>query len=194
MAKGRNNEWAELDKEWEKNHRPHAGHFSWESDRSIAEEGVLTEFIDAMKLDDQLFFKESRHRGEGNDPPDCEAEHVDGGLVGIEITELVDESSIRSATKGQPYDWKDWRDDLVPTLESIIGRKDNPKKLKGGPYRDYVLLIHTDEPWLELEHTRQLLESHVFPETRLITMAYLLISYDPWEKQYPCIHLNIKDR
>jgi hypothetical protein len=62
---------------------------------------------------------------------------------------------------------------------------------KDPPYSEYVLVIHTDEPWMEIEHTRHVLSTHVFAATSLITRAYLLISYDPIENRYPCIRLNI---
>ena len=192
MARQTRNEWKELAEDIAANHRPHAGHFSWETDRSVAEEGVLKEFEEALAIDGQEFFSQARHRGPGNDPPDCEAINFAGGRMGIEITELVDPASAAAARAGQAYDWKDWTQDLIPTLDRIIRLKDAPAALKDPPYSEYVLLVHTDEPWMELEHTRQSLADHVFPATSLISKTYLLISYDPRERRYPCIRLNIK--
>jgi hypothetical protein len=192
MAKERRNEWEELAEDWAANHRPHAGHFSWETDRSVAEAGVLQEFEEALALDGQKFFSQARHRGPGNDPPDCEADDIAGERIGIEITELVDPASAAAARAGQAYDWKNWRRDLIPTLDRILRKKDATVVLKDPPYSEYVLLIHTDEPWIELDHTRRSLADHVFPATSLITRAYLLISYEPLEKGYPCIRLNIE--
>ena len=91
------------------------------------------------------------------------------------------------------YESKDWRGELIAELDSRIRAKDAPASLKDPPYVEYVLLIFTDEPWIELEYTRNALANHVFPATSLITRAYLLISYDPHEKRYPCIRLNIED-
>lgn len=54
--------------EIKRNHRPHAGHFSWETDRAIAEDGVLREFQNSLAEQGQLFFREAAHRGQGNDP------------------------------------------------------------------------------------------------------------------------------
>lgn len=194
MAKRPRNVWEELAEGLAANHRPHAGHFSWESDRSVAEAGVLWEFEKALALDGQTFFSRARHRGAGNDPPDCEADDLAGGRIGIEITELVDPASAAKARAGRSYEWKDWRQHLIPTLEAILRKKDAPAVLKHPPYSEYVVLVHTDEPWMELDHTRRSLADHVFPATSLITRAYLLISYDPWEKRYPCIRLNIEGR
>lgn len=192
MAKQPRDDWRELAEDTAANHRPHAGHFSWETDRSVAEAGVLKEFEEALAIDGQEFFSQARHRGPGNDPPDCEATNNSGGRIGIEITELVYPASAAAARAKQAYDWKDWRKDLIPTLDRIIQRKDAPAVLNDPPYSDYVLLVHTDEPWMELDHIRQSLTDHKFPATSLITRAYLLISYDPWEKRYPCIRLNIE--
>ncbi|MFB3082349.1 MAG: hypothetical protein ACE1Z4_02675 [Gammaproteobacteria bacterium] len=191
MAKRPHNDWKELATHWAPNHRPHAGHFSWETDRPVAEAGVLKEFEEALAIDGQEFFSQVRHRGPGNDPPDCEAINNTGARIGIEITELVDPASAAAARAGKAYDWKDWKPDLIPTLDRIIRLKDSPAALKDPPYSEYVLLVHTDEPWMELDHTRQSLADHIFPATSLITKAYLLISYDPGEKRYPYIRLNI---
>ncbi len=191
MAKRPRDEWQELDEDLAANQRPHAGHFSWETNRSVAEAGVLNEFVEALAFDGQEFFSLPRHRGPGNDPPDCEADDNAGGRIGIEITELVDPASAAAARAGKAYDWKDWKPDLIPTLDRIIRLKDSPAALKDPPYSEYLLLVHTDEPWMELDHTRQSLADHIFPATSLITKAYLLISYDPGEKRYPYIRLNI---
>lgn len=176
------------------NDRPHAGYFSWETDRTVAEQGVLWEFEACLKQQGTLFFSSARHRGSENDPPDCDADDNDGGRVAIEITELVDPSSAAAARAGKHYEWKDWRQNLVRALDGILRRKDAPSTIKGGPYTRYVLVIHTDEPWLTVGDARQALVTHVFPETFLITRAYLLMSYDPVEKGCPCIGLRIENR
>jgi hypothetical protein len=41
-------DWAALAEDFRRNHRPHAGHFSWETDREQAELGVLAEFAAAL--------------------------------------------------------------------------------------------------------------------------------------------------
>jgi hypothetical protein len=41
-------DWAVMAEEFKKNHRPHAGHFSWETDRALAEWGVFQEFTNAL--------------------------------------------------------------------------------------------------------------------------------------------------
>lgn len=184
-------DWARLAEEFKKNHRPHAGHFSWETNRELAEWGVLQEFANALAHDDGLFFSQARHRDAGNDPPDCEALVADGSRIGIEITELVDDRSAAAARLGKPYDWKDWKGVLLPALEQILDRKDSPAEIKDGPYSEYVLLVFSDEPWLERDYVERSIAVHVFPGTAVITRAFLLLSYDPFLQRYPCYELQI---
>jgi hypothetical protein len=122
-------DWAAMADEFKKKHRPHAGHFSWDTDRSLAEWGVLQEFTNALEHADVLFFRDARHRGAGNDPPDCEAVSANGARIGIELTELVDGHSIEAARLDKPYDWKDWKGALLPALEGLLHRKDSPSSL-----------------------------------------------------------------
>ena len=49
-------DWSELADEYKKNHRPHAGHFSWESDRALAEIGVTNEFAAELERTGRIFF------------------------------------------------------------------------------------------------------------------------------------------
>ena len=188
---GDENDFAELAELLRENDRPHAGHFSWESDRAVAEIGVVNEFEIALALDDQLFFSEPKHRGTDNDPPDCEAKGSGGGRVGIEVTELVDSASAAAARAGDHYEWVDWKGKLIPRLEKILRKKDNPRDLKDSPYGEYVVLIYTDEPWLELNYISAVLLQHQFKNFKLITRAYLLVSYDPHLKRYPLYRLNV---
>lgn len=184
-------DWAAMAEEFKKNHRPHAGHFSWETDRALAEWGVLQEFTNALAHEGKLFFLDARHRGEGNDPPDCEAVSAEGERIGIEITELVDGRSIEAARLDKHYDWKDWRGALVPALEGLVRRKDKPRDVNGGPCSQYVLLIFSDEPWLERAYVETTLREHTFDKTALITRAFLLLSYDPFLQRYPCYELRL---
>lgn len=188
MTEMSENELAEFMAEAVRSRRPHAGYFSFRADRSIEELGVLNAFAKALKEDSQNFFKEPRHSDQGNDPPDCEALTLTGERIGIEITELVDPDSAAAARLGKAYDWKDWRQALIPKLDEIIQEKDGAN-VRNGPYSEYVLLIHTDEPWLELNRIGQSLAEHVFPRTNLITKAYLLISYHP--SQNGCTYFRL---
>lgn len=184
-------DWTALAEEIKKNHRPHAGHFSWESDRAMAEIGVLDEFANALAHQGALFFYGARHRGEGEGPPDCYAHAGDGARIGIEITALVDGASIAAARLGKPYDWKGWKGLLLPALEKLLSRKDKSRSIQGGPYSQYVLVIFSDKPWLERDYLEYTIENHMFGVTHLITKTFLLLSYDPFIQRYPCYELRL---
>lgn len=185
--------WAELAEEIKKAKRPHAGHFSWETDKSIAEKGVLGQFVDELKADGCDFFNDWRHRSAGNDPPDCEAALYTGGRAGIEITELVHQASAAAARAGKSPDWHDWREELIPKLSKMIQKKDGAV-IKGGPYTEYILLIHSDEPWLEIDRIRLDVSKHVFSAPNLITRAYFFMSYAPSTGRYPYFRLSIEGK
>jgi hypothetical protein len=185
------NEWVEAYEILQASHRAHAGYFSHETDRAVAEWGVLQAAEGELRADGQAFFTGARHRGLGNDPPDCEAITLTGELIGIEITEFVDGHSAAKARVGAWYQSKNRNDDLIPSLGKIIRTKD--AKLRRGPYARNVLLIHSDEA-LELAYVQHILAEHVFPETQFITRAYLVTSYDPWDRRCHCIRLNIEQK
>ena len=86
---------------------------------------------------------------------------MDGQLAGIEVTELVHEGTLKRSLKAQKeralgkephkgeayFAWE--QADLLLALQSRISAKDKAK-LKGGPYNVYILVIHTDEMFLEV--------------------------------------------
>lgn len=187
-------DWAEFTKEVKRNHRPHAGHFSWETNRTIAEFGVLQELQNALAEEGKLFFREPKHRGEGNDPPDCEAIGTSGERVGIEITELVDSKSAAAARAGKHYEWKDWKGALIPELQRILSKKDISSNLKEPSYPEYIVLIFSDEPWLDHDYAERQLAIHHFHAPELITRAFLLLSYSPFTKGYPCFELQFSKK
>jgi hypothetical protein len=175
-------DWEHFSDIGKKNHRPHANYFSWETDRAVEECGVLQDFQRSLAQQERLFFREAFHRGERNDPPDCEAKGADGGRVGIEITELVDSESCAAACNACWFDPKEWKDSFVPTVQKIVCKKDSATTVKDRPYDDYVFLIFSDEPLLVTSIVEQQIHDHVFEPTALITPAFLLLSYDPWLK------------
>jgi hypothetical protein len=119
-----------------------------------------------------------RARGEGQDPPDCEA-MIDGQRCGIEVSELLDQDTLEHFIQGgtgEPFSWQP--EDLYSALQNRIDRKDCPTELKGGPYERYFLVIVTDEPFLDRESVEQFLAGATF-QTHLITDAYLALSFHP---------------
>ncbi len=172
-------------------HRGHADY--WRGPNQEAEElYVAKTLLTFLNRREQLEWK-LRSRGQGQDPPDCEAVAESGMLVGIEVTELVDQSSIEEVVRGGCEPLADWsREQLTDHLQRLLHRKDAPARTQGGPYQEYLLAIHTDEPSLTAANLDQLLLEHTFPEMQLITAAFILVGFDPRRATCPVVELRLE--
>jgi len=185
-------EWNEFIDTVKLNVRPHAGYFSWVSNRDVEELGVVQTFHESLTHCGQAFFHSYQARGRGNDPPDCEATLCTGGRVGIEVTELVDGESIAAARSGGEIPWEPYTEgQLSALIAERITRKDNPKNVKGVPYDEYVLVVYCDDPRVLDYHLIDYVRGVRFPRTTLIKRAFLLFSFSPWEGFCPYIELNL---
>ncbi len=172
--------------------RGYASFFDW-PDRDQEEVGVVLSLFESILESEGLHYSGLRARGQGNDPPDCEAITPDGSRIGIEVTELVDEEGIKNAKAGRRYDWATWDKAKVESyLLARISAKDKPRDLKGGPYTRYWVVIHCDEPELNHERVQSLLNGWAGTRTTLVDDAFLLFSYDPKHERCPYIRLPIK--
>lgn len=174
------------------NMRGHADYFTWKSDRTLEEWSVVRIFRDSLDRDGRGFFHSFTHRGCGKDPPDCEALSNAGERIAIELTEFVDQDSIRAAKAREPLESEPLtRTEVYRRLSDLIARKDNPHKVKGGPYQIYIVLVYSDDPLIRDYDIIEYVRNCEFPATRLINRAFLMLSYNPWEKCHPCIELNL---
>ena len=78
---------------------------------------------------------------------------------------------------------------FLEKLQGCLNEKDS-KVLKGGPYDEYIVLVHTDEPGLAADTVEQWLSDYVFATPTQIDRAYLLLSYDPTRRGYPYFRLD----
>jgi hypothetical protein len=173
----------ELLKRFDENSRPWQTYWFWR-DRPLAEREAAATVLTGAGFQ----VEPVRSREVGDDPPDCEA-LVDGTHCGIEVTELVHRSTlkrsiqaVRAREKGREPDapeayfaWE--RNDLLEALQRLISRKDKAKP-KGGPYGRYILVIVTDEFFLDRYTVEGFLDGATF-ETDLITDVLLGLSYHP---------------
>jgi hypothetical protein len=161
-------------------------------DKPVAERGIARNILKEAGLQvDGL-------RSLDQDPPDCEAT-LDGQFSGIEVTELVHQptlersiKAVRQRSRGEepqkPEAYFDWdRDDLIAALQELLDVK-NSAKLKRS-YERYVLVIHTDEFFLDSGNVERFLKGASF-NTTLITHAFLGLSYEPG-KGYPVFPLEL---
>lgn len=171
--------------------RGYASYFCW-PDRQAMERGIVEALEETRLRHGPAGIAKLWSREPGQDPPDCEALDSGGQLVGIEVTELVDEDAIKDLRKQKVHHWANWaKGRLLSELAARITEKDDPSKLKGGPYDSYVLIIHCDEPALQHHVVKQMLDGHRFGETRLIDRAYMLLSYHPDVQECPIIELTL---
>ena len=175
--------------------RGYADHFCWPLDRDLEEFGIAKIFSESLDDKGQLFFNRDslRGRGRGNDPPDCEAEDPLGNHIGIEVTELVDPIAIEKLKNSGVYEWAEWdRAKIIRAIDERLKAKDRHTKIKGGPYANYIVIIHTDEPTLNVTYVNSLLKGVCFEKRKLVNRAFLLLSYDadPEVKTYPYIELK----
>ena len=166
--------------------------WSWR-DKPVGERGIARDVLEAAGIQvDGL-------RSLDPDPPDCEA-ILDGQFSGIEVTELVHRptlersiKAVRQRSRGEepqkPEAYFVWgRDDLFAALQAILAAKDAATLKR--PYEQYVLVIHTDECFLDSHNVERFLMAAQF-STSLITHAFLGLAYEP-SKGYPVFRLELR--
>jgi hypothetical protein len=189
---GENNQNQPLDQVGQKK-RGYSDFFAWPVDRQLEEWAIVDSLKESLEKANAGFFNSLVARGRGNDPPDCEANLFEGGKLGIEVTELVDPAAILAYKNGDTNQHAEWGEDkLIKSIAHRLKTKDNSTNIKGGPYDQYILVIHTDEPLLSFDYTYPLLASTRFQYYSLIDRAFLLMSYDEKHQCCPFIELNIK--
>src|SRR5438552_16476131 len=156
--------------------RRHAGFFDW-PDKEIKELGVIQDLVKAVGGDlAALTIRPGRP-----DPPDAVGEREDRSLVAIEVTELIDQEV---ADRNIPLMKKSVGKDPLERMKEIVHRvwdkagllatikerlltKDG-STLQGGPFRDYVVVLHTDEAVLTHFDAREWLREHTFTGMRQV--------------------------
>ncbi|WP_157158302.1 hypothetical protein [Delftia sp. Cs1-4] len=173
--------------------RGYAGFFDWPLDRDIAELGVVQSLIKSLEEKGVLFFRDIAIRGRGNDPPDLEAKNFQGQRLAIEVTELVEPLAICENKKNPGRVYAEWpcQAFLSRIAELLGGKNSRFLSLKGGPYpAGYIVVIHTDEPFLTNMTVSNYLAEASFAGMDYINKAYLLLSYSPGVG-YPVFELKL---
>jgi hypothetical protein len=139
-------------------------------------------------------------RDEREQPPDCEAT-LDGCWSGIEVTELVHQQMAKRASRAKrdraagkkpkrPEALFDWdRSSLLSALQARIECKQGG--WQGGPYQRRVLVICTDEFFLDRVSVDRFLQGATF-QTSLFTDVFFGLSYH--EGSIPVFHFAGSDR
>jgi hypothetical protein len=183
-------EIAQLIREATKRNRGYAGYFDWPN-RDQKELGVAVELFESLEATEGLHYRQARARGANNDPPDLEVRDAADRLIGIEVTELVDPDAIKRYKAGNRWDWAEWSGPkFAQYLQDRVSAKDSPSEVKGGPYSEYWLLIHTDEPALSIAEVQKHMTGIAPFPVKLITQAFLLLSYHP-NNGHPYVRLPL---
>lgn len=178
----------------EANIRPWNGFWSWK-DKPIGELGAAREILAVAGID----VCDLVSRGK-DDPPDCEG-NIDGCRTAVEVTELVHEPTLKRSLKAlqqrasgmepnKPEAYFVWQQaDLIHALQERIDQKDRAK-LKGGPYQRYILVVPTDEMFLDASQVKKWLSSATFQADR-ISDVLLGLAYEPESKCCPVLKLHV---
>jgi hypothetical protein len=87
--------------------RGYASFSNW-PDRDVKEVGWVSELFRSLQHVEHKSYSRLRSRGQGNDPPDCEAIDSEGRTIGIEVTELVDQSAVEKCNSERIYKSAEW--------------------------------------------------------------------------------------
>lgn len=168
-----------------KNMRKYSNFFDW-PEKSLKERGIVEHLLESMRQCGETSY--ANPRSCSDQWPDVLVKDQLGGEVGVEVTELVDETSVRENQQGNGI-YCIWKPaEIKDEIEKILAKKDL-KSNRGGKYTKIVLLIHTDELTVEPEKYIPLIKTWSFKKPEQINEAFLLFSYDPRTKTYPYVRL-----
>lgn len=170
--------------------RKHASFWNFHK-KTSKELGLFSEVFDRFKTD---LKQEIMEWGLcDTDPPDIFAKLADGSLIGIEITELVNEKAIQAQIRRDPnyYDelFRFDYDAAVSKLRNILTEKEKKLYKEVFKFDGLSLLIHTDEFLLNSDIFIGK-ESDIFPEgSNVFESVYILFSYEPKKQKSPMLRL-----
>ncbi|KZZ75274.1 hypothetical protein A3765_10660 [Oleiphilus sp. HI0130] len=159
--------------------RSHANHYQWH-DKTIKELIIGLDFFAQLEesLGERLINIEP-----AEDPPDVKITTSKDRVIGVEITELVDQQAIEYSIKGDPrYSEKlvSWnKETTLAALDEIISSKNKKCNQAKENYECLVLLIFTSEPRLVSKNLMEYISGHDWQAQENIDAAYILIGYDP---------------
>lgn len=124
--------------------RAYAPYFHFKGFRKeVTEMGVVSDWLMARYESPADHFV--RQQSSAEDPPDILLYDKQGGLHGIEVTELVDQDAVRAWQRGNLDAVKDYSRDRLHELVLDRIRTKSIKPFRGGPFVSKRLLIYSDE-------------------------------------------------
>jgi hypothetical protein len=168
--------------------RRYASFFEW-YDKGTKELGVAETLVGALAAAGEAGLHSAIEFTP--DPPDCVCRDANGNLIAIEVAEVVCEHAARLVAHGRDV-YRSWR---PGELEARVARELSDKDSKvfhGGPYRQTICCLFTDEPALSPEEAANELAAATFGPFKQLTSAYLVFSYSPGDKTCPFIRLALR--
>jgi hypothetical protein len=192
--------------------RGYASFWKWALDRTIEEAEVARVLLRFLKETEQADAAPLQPL-HPNDPPDCKVILTDGRCLGIEVTELVDQTIVehharakhrrrKKASEVPELDFTiaEWTpSSLASAIHERVRRKDiPPEQRNGGPYTSYIVAMPTDETFVTYDLAKQVLDATVF-EVRWVDRAFLMLSYHPayverFPEGYPILEIKLDRR
>ncbi|MDA7510619.1 hypothetical protein N8612_02985 [Verrucomicrobia bacterium] len=168
--------------------REHAPYFSCRTDTET-ELHVAGLWFSAVEQHLPKNLEAIEHRANPLDPPDIVIRSPEGTRVGVELTELVDEISLKAARPPKqkpgyeakpsnlrmPYPWREYsKDELFGLLQKRIARKDK-SEFNEPPYDERHLVIYSDEPDLLSVHSHETIRNLSFQRLENLDHCWLLL-------------------
>ena len=171
-----------------KNSRLRAANSYWYwPEKPVAERGAANTILEAAGFAVEQLVS----CADANLPPDCAAT-VNGVHAGIEVTELVHEEGLAKSINSQTTWWFLWdQQAFAEAVQMIIATKEGDvARWQGGPYGRRLLVVHTDEPYLDQERVSRYLQGQRF-KTTCFSDAVLGLPYDPFTGSHPTFRLPL---
>jgi hypothetical protein len=124
------------------------------------------------------------------DPPDCVCLDSAGGRIGIEVVEVVCAEATARTARGESV-MRLWAPgEITEHIRGLLAKKDTRNYL-GGPYKQLVACLFTDEFDLDFEEVRAELADTKFGPLTQLSAAYLVFSYDSHTQTCPLLELKV---
>ncbi len=171
--------------------RKHASFWNFHK-KSAKELGIFSEIFDRIEQ-----YEDSQITEWGlceSDPPDIFARFANGMYLGVEITELVNQSAIQAQiSASQSYDTELFSFDIPKAQEAIrkiIEIKERKVSKSTEAFDTFALLIHTDEFLLKSDEFEYEGAKLLKGPSEVFSSVYLLFSYEPDKQECPLIRLE----
>jgi len=189
----------------------------WSGPQKLVELSAGRHLVEEVVKDGVRLVRDVRAREETKPatPPDCLATNERGELIGMEVTELVEQSVIPNNIKsakdyrnsrsraetaedrmraliehsGKCREWS--LDELVARLREIIERKAGKPFQPEHGYAEKWLVIYTDELGLPSGEYDEGLRKREFTTSGQFDAVYLLWSYCPFRQGHPWLQLRL---